>query len=145
VGVNRAGCFAELLSLPACNAFKLSPALSDELGSILDPYGNATHTALSFNLVGEDVLITGAGPIGAMAVAIARFAGARHVVITDVNPYRLDLARKLGATRALDVRTETLDDVGRSQCLPRNAAHHASRRQRGHARHHAKGHGHQLG
>jgi threonine 3-dehydrogenase len=113
VGVNRAGCFAELLSLPACNAFKLSPALSDELGSILDPYGNATHTALSFNLVGEDVLITGAGPIGAMAVAIARFAGARHVVITDVNPYRLDLARKLGATRALDVRTEKLDDAMR--------------------------------
>jgi threonine 3-dehydrogenase len=113
VGVNRAGCFAELLSLPACNAFKLSPALSDELGSILDPYGNATHTALSFNLVGEDVLITGAGPIGAMAVAIARFAGARHVVITDVNPYRLELARKLGATRALDVRTEKLDDAMR--------------------------------
>jgi threonine 3-dehydrogenase len=85
--------------------------LTDDLGSILDPYGNATHTALSFNLVGEDVLITGAGPIGIMAVAIARFAGARHVVITDVNPYRLRLARKLGASRALDVRTENLDEA----------------------------------
>jgi threonine 3-dehydrogenase len=111
VGVNRPGCFAEYLSLPACNVFKLVPSLTDDLGSILDPYGNATHTALSFNLVGEDVLITGAGPIGIMAVAIARFAGARHVVITDVNPYRLALAKKLGATRAIDVRTESLDEA----------------------------------
>jgi threonine 3-dehydrogenase len=111
VGVNRSGCFAEYLSLPACNVFKLAPPLTDDLGSILDPYGNATHTALSFNLVGEDVLITGAGPIGIMAVAIARFAGARHVVITDVNPYRLALAKKLGATRAIDVRTESLDEA----------------------------------
>ncbi len=109
VGVNRPGCFAEYMSLPASNVFKLSAGISDEIASILDPFGNATHTALSFNLVGEDVLITGAGPIGIMAVAIARHVGARHIVITDVNPYRLELARRMGASRALDVRTETLD------------------------------------
>ena len=111
VGVNRAGCFAEYMSLPASNVFKLPDAISDEIASILDPLGNATHTALSFNLVGEDVLITGAGPIGIMAVAIARFVGSRHIVITDVNPYRLELARQMGASRALDVRTESLDDA----------------------------------
>jgi threonine 3-dehydrogenase len=111
VGVNRPGCFAEYMSLPASNVFKLPEAITDEIASILDPFGNATHTALSFNLVGEDVLITGAGPIGIMAVAIARFVGSRHVVITDVNPYRLELARKMGASRALDVRTETLDEA----------------------------------
>jgi len=109
VGVNRPGCFAEYMSLPASNVFKLSAGISDEIASILDPFGNATHTALSFSLVGEDVLITGAGPIGIMAVAIARHVGARHIVITDVNPYRLELARRMGASRALDVRTETLD------------------------------------
>ena len=109
VGVNRPGCFAEYLSLPAGNVFKLPAAISDDIASILDPFGNATHTTLSFNVVGEDVLIAGAGPIGLMAVAVARFAGARHVVITDVNPYRLRLARKLGASLALDVRTESLD------------------------------------
>jgi threonine 3-dehydrogenase len=109
VGVNRPGCFAEYMSLPAANVFKLPPAIPDEIAAILDPFGNATHTALSFNLVGEDVLITGAGPIGIMAVAIARFVGSRHVVITDVNPYRLELARRMGASRALDVRSETLD------------------------------------
>jgi len=114
VGVNRPGCFAEYMSLPASNVFKLSDAITDEIASILDPFGNATHTALSFNLVGEDVLITGAGPIGIMAVAIARFVGSRHVVITDVNPYRLDLARRMGASRALDVRTEKLDDAMKS-------------------------------
>ncbi len=114
VGVNRPGCFAEYMSLPASNVFKLPEAISDEIASILDPFGNATHTALSFNLVGEDVLITGAGPIGIMAVAIARFVGSRHVVITDVNPYRLELARKMGASRALDVRTEKLDDAMKS-------------------------------
>lgn len=114
VGVNRPGCFAEYMSLPASNVFKLSPAISDDIASILDPFGNATHTALSFNVVGEDVLITGAGPIGIMAVAIARYAGARHVVVTDVNPYRLELARKMGASRALDVRTENLDDAMKS-------------------------------
>jgi threonine 3-dehydrogenase len=111
VGVNRAGCFAEYMALPASNVFKLPEAISDEIASILDPFGNATHTALSFNLVGEDVLITGAGPIGIMAVAIARFVGSRHVVITDVNPYRLELARRMGASRALDVRTQGLDQA----------------------------------
>ena len=97
--------------MPAFNAFKLPDSISDEMAAILDPLGNATHTALSFDLVGEDVLITGAGPIGVMAVAIARYAGARHVVITDVNEYRLDLARKMGATRAVNVASESLDDV----------------------------------
>jgi len=111
VGVNRPGCFAEYMALPASNVFKLSPAISDDIASFLDALGNATHTALAFNLVGEDVLITGAGPIGVMAVAIARFVGSRHVVITDVNPYRLELARKMGASLALDVRTETLDSA----------------------------------
>ena len=111
VGVNRPGCFAEYMSLPASNVFKLPDVITDEIASILDPLGNATHTALSFNLVGEDVLITGAGPIGVMGVAIARFVGARHVVITDVNPYRLELARKMGASVALDVRTESLDEA----------------------------------
>jgi threonine 3-dehydrogenase len=109
VGVNREGCFAEYLSIPAFNAFKLPDVISDDIASILDPLGNATHTALSFDLVGEDVLITGAGPIGIMAVAIARFVGARHVVITDVNDYRLDLARKMGASAAINVNTERFD------------------------------------
>jgi len=113
VGVNRPGAFAEFISVPAFNVFKLPDAISDEMASILDPFGNATHTALSFDLVGEDVLITGAGPIGIMAVAIARFAGARHVVITDINDYRLELARKMGATRAINVKSESLSDVMR--------------------------------
>jgi threonine 3-dehydrogenase len=111
VGVNRPGSFAEYLSLPATNLFKVPDGISDDLASIFDPYGNATHTALSFNMVGEDVLITGAGPIGIMAVAIAKHVGARHVVITDVNEYRLDLARKMGATRAVNVAREKLSDV----------------------------------
>ncbi len=111
VGVNRPGAFAEYLSVPAFNVFKLPEAITDDMASILDPLGNATHTALSFDLVGEDVLITGAGPIGIMAVAIARYAGARHIVITDVNDYRLELARKMGASRALNVTHESLDDT----------------------------------
>jgi len=111
VGVNRPGSFAEYLSLPASNLFKLPDSISFELASVFDPYGNAAHTALSFDMVGEDVLITGAGPIGIMAAAIAKHVGARHVVITDVNPYRLDLARKMGATRAVDISKETLSDV----------------------------------
>ena len=111
VGVNRPGAFAEYLAIPAGNAFKLSPAISDDVASILDPFGNATHTALAFNMVGEDVLITGAGPIGIMAVAIARFVGARHVVITDVNDYRLQLARKMGASRAVNIGRESLDQT----------------------------------
>jgi threonine 3-dehydrogenase len=111
VGVNRPGAFAQYLSIPADNAFKLPDSISDDVASILDPFGNATHTALAFNMVGEDVLITGAGPIGIMAVAIARFVGARHVVITDVNDYRLDLAKKMGATRAINVQRESLDQT----------------------------------
>ncbi len=109
VGVNRPGAFAEYLAVPAFNVFKLPDSISDDMASILDPLGNATHTALSFDLVGEDVLITGAGPIGIMAVAIARYAGARHVVITDVNDYRLDLARKMGATAAINVTKDLID------------------------------------
>jgi threonine 3-dehydrogenase len=111
VGVNRPGAFAEYLSVPAFNVFKLPDSITDDMASILDPLGNATHTALSFDLVGEDVLITGAGPIGIMAVAIARYAGARHIVITDVNDYRLDLARKMGASMALNVTRESIDDA----------------------------------
>ena len=111
IGVNRSGAFADYISVPAFNVFKLPDAISDEMASILDPLGNATHTALSFDLVGEDVLITGAGPIGIMAVAIAKFAGARHVVITDVNDYRLELARKMGATVALNVTRDTVSDT----------------------------------
>ncbi len=111
VGVNRAGAFAEYLVIPAFNAFPMPEDISDEMGAILDPFGNATHTALSFDLVGEDVLITGAGPIGVMASAIARHVGARHVVITDINDYRLLLASKMGATRAINVTRTRLEDV----------------------------------
>lgn len=109
VGVNRPGAFAEYLAIPAFNAFKLHDTIRDDIAAILDPFGNATHTALAFNMVGEDVLITGAGPIGIMAVAIAKFVGARHVVITDVNDYRLNLARQMGATRTVNVSRESLD------------------------------------
>ena len=111
VGVNREGAFAEYLVIPAFNAFKIPDDISDDLAAIFDPFGNATHTALSFNLVGEDVLITGAGPIGIMAVAIARHVGARHVVITDVNDYRLDLARQDGRDARGERRREKLRDV----------------------------------
>ncbi|MBQ4858996.1 L-threonine 3-dehydrogenase [Pseudoalteromonas sp. MMG007] len=111
VGVNREGAFAEYLVIPAFNAFKIPDNISDELASIFDPFGNAVHTALSFDLVGEDVLITGAGPIGIMAAAVAKHVGARHVVITDVNEYRLELARKMGASRAVNVANEKLEDV----------------------------------
>ncbi|HUL46232.1 MAG TPA: L-threonine 3-dehydrogenase [Steroidobacteraceae bacterium] len=112
VGVNRPGAFAEYLAIPAFNAFKLPDSITDDIASILDPFGNATHTALAFNMVGEDVLITGAGPIGIMATAIARFTGARHIVVTDVNDYRLELARRMGATRAINVaRGESLDQT----------------------------------
>ncbi|WP_299948513.1 L-threonine 3-dehydrogenase [uncultured Microbulbifer sp.] len=111
VGVDRQGAFAEYLVIPALNAFKIPDNISDDLASIFDPFGNAVHTALSFDLVGEDVLITGAGPIGIMAAAVARHVGARHVVITDINEYRLDLAHKMGATRAVNVTRENLSDV----------------------------------
>ena len=108
VGVNRPGSFAEYLVIPAFNAFKIPDDIPDEVAAIFDPFGNAVHTALSFDLVAEDVLITGAGPIGVMAAAVARHAGARNVVITDVNSYRLELARQMGATRAVNVAEEDL-------------------------------------
>ncbi len=111
VGVNRPGAFAEYLALPAFNVFPIPDGISDDLASIFDPFGNAVHTALSFNMVGEDVLISGAGPIGIMAVAIVKHVGARHVVITDVNDFRLDLARQMGATRAVNVSRESAEDV----------------------------------
>ena len=108
VGVNRPGAFAEYLAIPAVNAFPIPDNISDDLAAILDPFGNAAHTALSFNVVGEDVLITGAGPIGIMAVAICRHIGARHIVITDINDYRLGLAKDMGATRCVNVQTDNL-------------------------------------
>lgn len=111
VGVNRPGCFAEYLALPASNVLVLPENISGEQASILDPLGNATHCALAFDMVGEDVLITGAGPIGIMAVAIAKHIGARHVVITDVNDYRLELAVKMGATKAVNVKYQSLKDI----------------------------------
>ncbi|MEM9234723.1 MAG: L-threonine 3-dehydrogenase, partial [Pseudomonadota bacterium] len=111
IGVNRPGAFAEFISAPAMNIYKLPDAVTDDLGAVLDPFGNAVHTALAYDLVGEDVLITGAGPIGAMAAAVAKFVGARNVVITDVNDYRLDLAKKMGATRTVNVANEKLRDV----------------------------------
>lgn len=111
VGVNRTGAFAEYLVIPAFNAFKIPDNIPDELAAIFDPFGNAVHTALSFDLVGEDVLVSGAGPIGIMAAAVCKHVGARNVVITDVNEYRLDLARKMGVTRAVNVSKENLTDV----------------------------------
>ncbi|MFT5611252.1 MAG: threonine 3-dehydrogenase [Polaribacter sp.] len=111
VGVNRQGAFAEFLVIPAFNAFKIPDNISDDLAAIFDPFGNAVHTALSFNLTGEDVLITGAGPIGIMAAAVARHVGARFVVITDVNDYRLELAAEMGATRTVNVMQEDLKSV----------------------------------
>ena len=111
VGINRPGAFAEFLVLPYRNVYKLDPTIPENLAAIFDPLGNAIHTALSWDLVAEDVLITGAGPIGCMAAAVCRFAGARHVVITDPNPFRLDLARRLGATRTVDISIESLTDV----------------------------------
>jgi threonine 3-dehydrogenase len=111
VGVNRDGAFAEYLVIPASNIWVCDPKISEEVISCFDPFGNAVHTALSFDLLGEDILITGAGPIGCIAVAIARHAGARYVVITDLNPYRLDLAKKMGATRTVNVQKEKLTDV----------------------------------
>src|SRR5689334_14771978 len=111
VGVNRPGAFAELISLPMTNIWHHAPGIDEDVASIFDPYGNAVHTALSFPVLGEDVLITGAGPIGIMAAAVVRHAGARYVVITDVNPYRLDLAKKVGVTLAVNSRDTQLKDV----------------------------------
>ena len=111
VGVNRNGAFAEYLVIPQSNVWPCNPNIEEELYAIFDPFGNATHTALSYDVLGEDVLITGAGPIGIMAAAIAKFSGARHIVVTDFNDYRLDLALKLGATRVVDLKKEKLTDV----------------------------------
>jgi threonine 3-dehydrogenase len=110
-GVQRPGCFAEYLCMPAKNVVCLPDNISDDQAAILDPFGNATHSALSFDVTGENVLITGAGPVGIMTVAILRHMGAGHIVITDVNDYRLELARKMGATRAVDPRHQSLQDV----------------------------------
>jgi threonine 3-dehydrogenase len=111
IGVQRDGAFAELIAVPAVNAYALPPGMPDEIGSCLDPLGNAVHSALSFDLVGEDVLITGAGPIGVMAAAVARQVGARYIVVTDLNHYRLALARRMGATLAVDPRERTPGEV----------------------------------
>ena len=111
IGVNRDGCFAEYVSVPSFNAWHVHESIPDDIAAIFDPYGNATHTALSFDMVGEDVLITGAGPIACMAAALARHVGARNVVVTDVTEYRLDLATKLAATRAVHIAKEDLKAV----------------------------------
>ncbi|MBN1590577.1 MAG: L-threonine 3-dehydrogenase [Pirellulales bacterium] len=111
IGVNRPGAFAEYLSLPMTNVWYHDPAIPRDVQSIFDPLGNAVHTALQFPVLGEDVLITGAGPIGIMAAAVARHAGARHVVISDVHPYRLALAKEVNPTLVLDARTETIADA----------------------------------
>ncbi|HVI23566.1 MAG TPA: L-threonine 3-dehydrogenase, partial [Myxococcales bacterium] len=109
VGVQRPGCFADLVTIPAFNVFRVPKEVPDEVAAFFDPLGNAVHTALSFDMVGEDVLITGAGPIGVMAAAIARHVGARHVVVTDVNEYRLGLALKMGASRAINVSKVSIE------------------------------------
>jgi len=111
VGVNRAGAFAELIALPMSNIWRHNPKINQEVAAIFDPFGNAVHTALSFPVLGEDVLITGAGPIGIMAIPVVRHAGARHIVITDMNPYRLELARKMGATLAVNPNEMPLAEV----------------------------------
>lgn len=108
IGINRPGAFAEYIGIPMTNVWHHDPSIPRDVQTIFDPFGNAVHTALSFNVLGEDVLITGAGPIGIMAAAITQHAGARHVVITDINPYRLELARQMGATLALDARAESI-------------------------------------
>jgi len=111
IGVNRSGAFAEYISVPRGNVWKCDPAIPLDVLSCFDPLGNAVHTALKFSVLGEDVLITGAGPIGIMATAVARHAGARHIVVTDVNPYRLDLAKKMGASVTVDVRSQDIKTV----------------------------------
>jgi threonine 3-dehydrogenase len=111
VGVNRPGAFAEYIALPMTNVWVHKHAVDEDVACIFDPFGNAVHTALAFPLLGEDVLVTGAGPIGIMAAAVAKHAGARHVVITDLNPYRLELARKVGVTLAVDPREKSLKQV----------------------------------
>ncbi len=133
VGVNRDGCFAEYVAIPAENAFPLPDSIPDEIASVFDPLGNAVHTALSFDLAGQDVLITGAGPIGLMTIPIAQKAGARQVVISDINPYRLAIAEKMGATRAVNLKEEKLESVmqtlgiheGFDVCLEMSGSPHA--------------------
>ena len=111
IGIERDGAFAEYVSVPAANVIKLHPAISDEVAAIFDPFGNAVHAALSFPIIGEDVLITGAGLIGNMAVAIAKFSGARNIVVTDLNDYRLEIAKQMGATRAINPSKTKLESV----------------------------------
>ncbi len=111
VGVNRPGAFAEFVAIPGANAYPVPDGISDSIATLLDPLGNAVHTALEYDLVGEDVLVTGAGPIGMMVVAIARHVGARFIVATDINPYRLAIVRKMGVDRAVDARRADLRDV----------------------------------
>ncbi|MFO1093353.1 MAG: L-threonine 3-dehydrogenase [Planctomycetaceae bacterium] len=111
IGVNRPGAFAEYIAVPQTNVWHHAPGIDLDVASIFDPFGNAVHTALSFDLLGEDVLITGAGPIGCMASAVAQYAGARYVVVTDVNPWRLELAKRMKATRTVYARAEKLADV----------------------------------
>ena len=111
VGVNRPGCFAEYIALPMSNVWRHSPSVDLEIAAIFDPFGNAVHTALSFPVLGEDVLITGAGPIGVMAAAVARHAGARYIVATDINPYRLELAGKMGANLAVNTSVRPLPEI----------------------------------
>lgn len=113
IGVNRPGAFAEFVVLPMSNIWVHRPGIDLDIAAIFDPLGNAVHTALQYDLLGEDILITGAGPIGIMALSVCRYAGARHVVITDINPYRLELAVRLGATRAVDALSENLEDIKR--------------------------------
>lgn len=114
IGVNRPGAFAEYVALPMTNVWHHHASIDRDVAAIFDPFGNAVHTALTFPVLGEDVLITGAGPIGCMATAVAQYAGARYVVVTDVNPWRLKLAQKMGATRVVDVRSESIEDVRNS-------------------------------
>jgi len=113
IGVNRDGAFAEYLSIPVTNVWHCDPDIPTDIYACFDPFGNAVHTTLSYDLVGEDVLITGAGPIGCMAIAVAMHAGARYVVITDVNPYRLELAKKMGPTMVIDARNQKIEDAAR--------------------------------
>jgi threonine 3-dehydrogenase len=113
VGVNRPGAFAELISLPMTNIWHHDPGIDRDVAAIFDPFGNAVHTALQFPVLGEDVLIAGAGPIGCMAAAVVRHAGARHVVVSDLNPFRLEIARRMGATLTVDPRERELSDVQR--------------------------------
>ena len=110
VGIQRSGAFSEFLVIPESNVWPIHNTIASEIAAFFDPFGNAVHTALSYNTVGEDVLITGAGPIGIMCASICKFVGARNVVITDINEYRLDLAKKLGATKAINISKEKIED-----------------------------------